>query len=470
MNAIRFGTDGWRGVIADDFTFENLRLVASAAADYFLEQAPTVGRQVLIGYDRRFFSREFGETVYDILSSKGLDVSLSDRPLPTPAVSVCVTAQKAAWGIMITASHNPARYNGFKIKDRLGRSAPAEVTQAIEKRLASTQCPTRTGTVGKRRLFNFLPTYETYLRSRLEMPLLNRLKGHICFDYLHGVGAGLPERLLRRSAIKATTLHAESDPLFGGFHPEPIDPWLNPLKRHVKQGRARVGIALDGDADRLGVIDDRGQLLTPHQVFPLLALHAIEHRGLKGKVIQAVSLGALGERIAKTFNRPFEEVPVGFKHVAERMIREPVAVGGEESGGYAIGGGLPERDGVLNGLLFLEMLAIQGKNPSQLVSDMEKRFGRARFKRVDFSVSEPITDKVQFAKDISTRLPEKLIGSAITEIRPGDGVKVMLDSGAWVLLRPSGTEPLLRTYAESDSWKKTEALLAWAKAVVKSEG
>jgi phosphomannomutase len=465
MTAIRFGTDGWRGIIADDFTFPNLRRVASAAADYFNQNASN-GRRVLVGYDRRFFSHEFATTVYDVFIAKGMDAVLSDKPLPTPAVSVCVKAQNAAWGIMMTASHNPALYNGFKVKDRFGRSAAAEVTEGIEQRLDSTHVPSIPSGLKVRQTFDFLPPYEAYLCSRLDMKSLNSMKGHVLFDYLHGVGAGLPERLLRKGTLRTTALHAAIDPLFGGFHPEPIDPWLDPLKKEIKRQHALVGIALDGDADRLGVVDDKGQLLTPHQVFPLLALHAIEHRKLKGKVVQAVSLGVLGERIAKSFNLPFEEVSVGFKHVAERMVQEPVAAGGEESGGYAIGGGLPERDGVLNGLLFLELLAVQRKKPSELVAAMEKRFGRARFKRVDFPVPAPITDKVQFAKTITSKLPERLIGRPIVEVRPGDGVKIILDSGAWVLLRPSGTEPLLRTYAESDSWKNTDALLAWAKRIV----
>lgn len=463
MSVIHFGTDGWRGVIADDFTFPNLRRVASAVADHVLDAG--AGKRVLIGYDRRFFSPQFAAAVYDVLAAKGLDVALSDRPLPTPAVSVSVKAQKAAWGVMITASHNPALYNGFKIKDAHGRSAPPEVTQAIEARLATTQLPSVTTHAPARQTFNFLPDYDAYIRSRLDLKALATWRGPVVFDFLHGVGAGLPERYLR-GATRIATLHEAMDPLFGGLHPEPIDPYLNALKKDVRRRRALVGIALDGDADRLGVVDDAGQLLTPHQVFPLLALHAIEHRGLRGKVVQAVSLGVLGERIAQSFNLPFEEVPVGFKHVAERMIRETVAAGGEESGGYAIGGGLPERDGVLNGLLFLEMLAVQKKKPSQLVAAMEKRFGRARFKRVDFPVAQPITDKAQFAKTVTAKLPARLLGQSITDVRPGDGVKIVLRSGAWVLLRPSGTEPLLRTYAESDSWKNTDALLAWAKRMV----
>jgi len=467
MSDIRFGTDGWRGIIAEDFTFPNLRRMASATADYFVDQSKTLGRDVLIGYDRRFFSKEFAETVYDIFQTKGLQVQIADSPLPTPAVSVCVRDQKAAWGIQLTASHNPALYNGFKIKDHHGRSAPPEVTTAIEARLSGTSIP-KLGDHDDtpRHTFSYWPAYERYARRIIDWKAIRTLKGHIVFEYLHGVGAGIPERLLKGMPLKHSALHSEWDPLFGGLHPEPIDPYLNDLQKAVRKHRARVGIALDGDADRLGAVDDRGQTLTPHQVFPLLALHAIENKGLRGKIVQAVSLGALGERIARHFNLPFEEVPVGFKHVAERMISEPVAAGGEESGGYAIAGGLPERDGVINGLLLLEMMAIKNQSASQLVASMEKRFGAARFRRVDFTLQKPIADKNTFVKDLSSRLPERVAGEAVAEARTGDGLKVILSSGSWVLLRPSGTEPLLRTYAESSSWDKTNALLNWAKKAV----
>jgi phosphomannomutase len=235
--------------------------------------------------------------------------------------------------------------------------------------------------------------------------------------------------------------------------------------REVRGRRAVVGIALDGDADRLGIVDDRGRYLTPHQVFPLLVLHCIEHKGWKGKIVQAVSLGYLSERIARAFNLPFEEVPVGFKHVAERMLGQDFLAGGEESGGYAVRGGLPERDGILNGLLFLEMLAARRKSPSQLLKELEARFGAARFCRIDIHLQKPILDRSTFAKNVSTRVPDRLAGEAVSEVRTRDGVKVMLASGSWVLMRPSGTEPLIRTYAESENVQKTARLLRWAQQI-----
>src|SRR6185437_1939709 len=274
-------------------------------------------------------------------------------------------------------SHNPALYNGFKVKDQHGRSAPPELTRQIEQAVAPE--PPEVPRPGASRLdtFDFCPPYEKYLRSRLDWKALRDFDGRVVFDHLYGVSSGIPERLLRKTRVKLTSLHAERDPLFGGLHPEPIEPNLSDLRRAVRRERALVGIAADGDADRLGVVDEKGRYLTPHQVFPLLLFHCAEHKGWKGKVVQSVSLGALGPRIAGQYGLPFEEVPVGFKHIAERMLQGDVLAGGEESGGYAFRGGLPERDGILNGLLFVEMLAARKKTPSQLLAEMEKRFGPA---------------------------------------------------------------------------------------------
>ncbi len=460
MSDIRFGTDGWRGVIADDFTFGNLRRASRAAASYF-KTTPTAHLPVLIGYDRRFFSPEFARTVATVFQSEGLEVRLAAQPVTTPSVSVALKHFGFGWGVMITASHNPARYNGFKIKEGSGRSAPPEVTAAIEQRMGRDE--SIPPAMGKEiPTLNWLPHYERDLAKHLDWKAIHGLKGTVVFDYLHGVAAGIPEQLLKRSKLQVTTLHAAHDPLFGGLHPEPIDENLSFLKQEVRKRRALAGIALDGDADRLGVVDDRGTYLTPHQVFPLLALHGIENKGWKGKIVQSVSLGALGPRIAQAFGLPFEEVPVGFKHVAERLLREEVAAGGEESGGYAFQGGLPERDGILCGLMVLEMLGMTGKKLSRLVTEMEKRFGPARFHRIDIPVQRAIWDKTVFVQGVTTRLPSRIGSRSVKEVRTMDGVKMIRDDGSWLLLRPSGTEPLIRTYAESSSFKETHQMLAWA--------
>jgi phosphomannomutase len=474
-NPVHFGTDGWRGVIADDYTFTNLRRVTAATASYVNSRTRVGDGSVLIAYDRRFMSRAFAEEVARVLCSQKISVQLSVQPMPTPAVSFSVVHRKASWGIMITASHNPALYNGFKIKDSIGRSAPLEVTREIEAFLALSSPNTSAGDPSSTldfpptcsendglKMFDDLAAYERYLKGRLDWKLFRNHKARVVFDHMYGVGADIPERVLTSAKMTLFSLHTKADPLFGGLHPEPIESQLTELMKEVRTRKAVVGIALDGDADRLGIVDEKGQYLTPHQVFPMLVLHCIEHKRWKGKIVQAVSLGYLSERIAHEFNLPFEEVPVGFKHVAERMLQSDFLAGGEESGGYAVRGGLPERDGILNGLLFLEMLAARRQTPSQLLKALEKRFGAARFKRIDIHLEQPILDRNRFAQDVSARVPDRLAGERVTEVRTRDGVKMILKSGSWVLLRPSGTEPLIRTYAESESLEKTNTLLRWA--------
>ncbi|OGR89151.1 MAG: hypothetical protein A2992_09800 [Elusimicrobia bacterium RIFCSPLOWO2_01_FULL_59_12] len=478
VEAIRFGTDGWRGVIGEDFTFPNLRRAAAGAAAFLKKNPPARTGPLLIGYDRRFYSREFAECVGHVLKQNGFVVRIARSPMPTPALSVCVVAQRSPWGFMITASHNPATYNGLKIKEGSGRSAPTEVTQQIEALIPDYAPPpsplpqgegTAPSVAGGEASFDFRKDYEAYLRRHLDWSALRRFRARIVLDHLHGVAAGIPESLFQKSALTLFPIHAQADPLFGGLHPEPIESNLGALRQEIRRRRALAGFAFDGDADRLGVMDEAGRYLTPHQVFPLLLLYAIEQKKWSGKVVQSVSLGALGQRIAQAHNLPFEEVPVGFKHIAQRMVSEDIVAGGEESGGYAFKGGLPERDGILNALFFLEMLSASGQTPSQLLRALEKRFGAARFKRCDIPLEQPIPDKARFSSEIVLRLPDRIAGSAVAEVRTQDGVKIVLADGAWVLMRPSGTEPLLRTYAESDSWTRTDKLLALSRQWVNGQ-
>jgi phosphomannomutase len=459
-NEIRFGTDGWRGVIAEDFTFPNLRRVVAGTVSYLKAHRPAAPGPLLVGYDRRFLSRDFARCVAQCFQKQGLAVKLSSTPMTTPALSVSVTAHRSPFGFMITASHNPAEYNGYKIKEGSGRSAPPEITQRIEERVPESDLYGDMSAAPEPATFEFLKPYETYLRSRLDWKALSRFRARVVLDHLYGVADGIPENLLRKSKIQFFPVHAGRDPLFGGLHPEPIEANLGTMRREIRARRALVGFAFDGDADRLGAMDEKGGYLTPHQVFPLLLLYCIENKGWRGKVVQSVSLGALGERIARAHQLPFEEVPVGFKHIAQRMISEDIVAGGEESGGYGFKGGLPERDGILSALFFLEMLATTGKTPSQLLHAMEKRFGAARFKRFDIPLKQPIADKSVFSASIASRLPDKIAGSSVAQVRTQDGVKIVLADGAWILMRPSGTEPLLRTYAESDRWARTDKLLS----------
>jgi phosphomannomutase len=278
---------------------------------------------------------------------------------------------------------------------------------------------------------------------------------------MYGAASGLMEDLVPSKHILA--IHSKRDPLFGGLHPEPIEQYLKALSAKVKEEKALIGIALDGDADRIGIVDDQGNYFTPCQVFPILIEYLIEKKKLKGKIVQSVSMGYMGKRIAKAQNLAFEELPVGFKHVAEALNNGSAVIAGEESGGYAWKGNLPERDGLLTALMFLEMCTATGKTPSQLWKNIEQKYGKSHFKRIDYRLHRAIPDKTVFTTKLVKKLPKKILGSAIVELIQIDGLKIILENDQWLLMRPSGTEPLMRVYAESDSAKRTDELLEVAK-------
>ncbi len=461
---IKFGTDGWRGLMARDFTFENVRRVAQAVADYLREEslkAPNRNKNpwsgpMVVGYDRRFQSESFAREIVKVLQGNKLNAFLLSEPVPTPVVSL-LTHRTKGLGLMVTASHNPPAYNGIKIKCA-GSSASESLTRAIEACLDRSR-PTRSTETKEK---SVRKEYLQFLRSKVaSQAIRSKLKRPVVVDYLYGSGAGLMEEFLPPSKIIA--IHSEHDPLFGGLNPEPVAENLKELCARVKQEKALIGIALDGDADRVGVVDETGAYLTPCQVFPLIVNYLVKHKKFKGKVVQTVSLGAISERVAKACGMAFEEVPVGFKFVAERLASGEAVVGGEESGGYAWKGGLPERDGLMTALLLIEMVAVTGRTPSQLWKELETQHGASYFKRSDFKLHKPVPDKAVFAAKLAKRLPKKLLGSDIQSLVQIDGLKIVLADGSWLLMRPSGTEPLMRTYAESNAPKRTVELLDLAK-------
>lgn len=459
---ISFGTDGWRGQLGRDFTFQNVRTVAQAIADFlnqpkkdmpvklqFMPDSP-----IVVAYDRRFRSDAFAKEIAGVLAGNDLKAVLAAEPLPTPALSF-LTQKHRTIGVMVTASHNPFDYNGVKIKAEGSAAAPA-LTSAVEAKLGQ-RSPAKDGEVPVK---SYREAYLSFVKSKAPLAKIAAgLKKPVVLDLMFGSGAGFLEELL--PAKKLVTLHDRHDPLFGGLHPEPIEKYLGELSAAVKANKASVGLALDGDADRLGVVDDQGRYLTPCQVFPLLLEYLIGVRKITGKVVQSVSLGFLSQRIAKAHQLEFEEVPVGFKHIAEKLRSGEAAFGGEESGGYAWKGCLPERDGIVAALLFLEMLAVTKQSPSQLLAAVEKKYGKSVFKRVDFTAHKTI-DKASFVEKVQKRIPTKLPGMKVAEVKAIDGIKVIFENGHWVLMRPSGTEPLVRTYAETDSAKGTDALLEQA--------
>ncbi len=454
-NEIKFGTDGWRGVMARDFTYDNVRRVAQAIAEY-MKATGKRNQPVVVGYDRRFQGDSFAKEIARILSANGQRVTLCADSLPTPAITFLSHKLKAL-GIMVTASHNPASFNGIKMKTE-GRAANETLTAEVEACIDRSN-PVRNGG-GKIPEKSFRKDYLTYLKSKGNPgKFMGQLKRTVVIDYMHGASGGLLGELV--SSKKIVEIRAERDPLFGGVNPEPIEENLAALKDRVLKEKAMLGLALDGDGDRVAIVDDKGHYLTPCQVFPILAEYLITMRKIKGKIVQSVSMGYLVERIAKEYGLEFEQLPVGFKHVGEAIALGQAAIGGEESGGYAWKGNLPERDGLLTGLLFIEMCVTTQKTPSQLWELIEKKYGKSDFRRVDFHISKPV-DKAAFTAKIRKRLPKKVGGQAVLDVMDFDGVKVFLEGGHWVLMRPSGTEPLIRTYAETDSPKKTQLLLETA--------
>ncbi len=465
MNKIKFGTDGWRGVIAEDFTFKNVKIVGQAIADYIKEQKREK-EGLVIGYDCRFLSREFAEAVSSVMGGNNIKIILSSQSLSTPALSYAVINEKCAGGIMLTASHNPPKFNGIKFKCDFGGSAPEEVTHKIESYLGKNKIKEikqeQKQLIKEKELTS---PYLTNLQSYLEGEIIEHTKLKVVYDSMFGVGAGYLEKTLKNTKIEIISLHQKSDPYFGGLNPEPIEENLRELKEKVKEVNADIGLAVDGDADRAGIIDEEGNYLPPHHVFPLLLLYLIEERNWKGGVAQTISLGYLSERIAQAYNLSFYETPIGFKYINKLMRQKEILLGGEESGGYGYGKYIPERDGVLTCLLFVEMMAKKRKKLSQILKDLEKKFGKSHFKREDLKL-ESLVDKEKLVKKIMDKAPETIANIPVKEIKTLDGIEFVLKDDSWLLIRPSGTEPKLRIYVESEKGEKVEAIIAEGRKLI----
>lgn len=460
---IKFGTDGWRGVIAWDFTYENVRRAAQALADYVNENAPAQesGRtaKVFVGYDRRFMSDLFAADVASILRSNKIDVTLSDRPVPTPMVSA-LTLRKFWLGIMVTASHNPAQYNGIKVKVA-GRSAATRETKEIEQFVDANPVLFLYGQKAEQK--DLTDLYQKYLASAANLKKIASLKGVIAVDYMYGAAAGWLENLLPSNKIAA--IHEEHDPTFRGLQPDPSLKNLGDLKKAVLAKKAVVGVAFDGDGDRFGVLDEKGNYITPCLVAAVILDYLTKTKKLKDKVVQTVSMGYLPKRIARACGLPYEEVPVGFKNVAEVMGLEEVAFGVEEAGGYSWKGGASDRDGLSVALMWLEIMASTKKKPSELCEAVAKEYGASVYLRRDLPAAKAV-DKAAFVEKLRKKLPKKIGAFKVAEISTLDGLKVYFENDEWLLVRPSGTEPLVRVYAETATKKDTQILLDFGEKLV----
>ncbi|MGB7922924.1 MAG: phosphoglucomutase/phosphomannomutase family protein [Pyrinomonadaceae bacterium] len=465
---IRFGTDGWRAIIAREFTFSNVERVAQAYAGYLLRQRETqasggAGEStapfVVVGYDRRFLSAQFAERAAEVLAGNGLRLALFDEAVPTPLVSWAVREAGAAGGVVITASHNPPDFNGFKIKAPWGGSAAPETTAAVEA-LVDAEAPRRReiATFDERDTLEATVTsYRGQLGSYVDLERLKHAALPVVVDSMHGSGGRWVESFLGGGALRAETIRASRDPLFGGVNPEPIDRHLGALKSRVQETGAIIGLATDGDADRLGAVDERGLTMTMHEVVPLILLHLARHRGMTGGVVRTFSQSVLTKRIAAAHGLRLHETPIGFKYIADLMLREDILLGAEESGGIGVKGHIPERDGILNCLLLLEAVVTAGKPPSEMVRDMHREFGEFYFGRRDLRME--VQCGQEMVATLASSPPAIISGYGVSGVETLDGTKLLFDDESWLLFRQSGTEPVLRIYSEATSPAKTEALL-----------
>ncbi|HEX8160860.1 MAG TPA: phosphoglucomutase/phosphomannomutase family protein [Pyrinomonadaceae bacterium] len=471
---IRFGTDGWRAVIANEFTFANVERVAQAYAQHVLREreaaraeraevreveAARVAPLVVVGFDRRFLSDQFASRAAQVLAGNAVAVEMFDADVPTPLVSWAVRDRKADGGVVITASHNPAEFNGFKIKAAWGGSATPETTRAVETLVDSA--PVSRGELPQgthARLEPSVKSYREQISSYVDLGRLRASGAKVIVDPIHGAGGRWVESFLAGGALGVETIRAERDPTFGGVAPEPIDRNLAPLRQRVAESGALVGLATDGDADRVGAVNELGETMTMHEVVPLVLLHLARGRGMTGGVVRTFSQSVLTKRIAAAHGLKLHETPIGFKYVADLMLREDILIGAEESGGIGVKGHLPERDGILNSLLFLEAVVAAGKTPSELVKEMHREFGEFYFGRRDLACG--VGRGLELVAGLAQSPPARVGEWDVTAVEKLDGTKLLFADESWLLFRQSGTEPVLRIYAEATSVAKRESLLA----------
>jgi alpha-D-glucose phosphate-specific phosphoglucomutase len=467
-NPIKFGTDGWRAVIAQDFTFENVRICAQGLAEY-LVQTGLSNKGVVIGYDTRFGSEDFAAAAAEVMAANKIKVYLSPKPIPTPETSYGVTVKKAGAGIVITASHNPARYNGFKIKSLDGASAPTEMVNAVEaniSRIFHTMQIRRAPleTAAKQGLLESPDFDSLYLRRMADFVDLGRMrktKLKVVVDSMYGAGSGYFTSLLSGGTIEVIEINNERNPLFPGINPEPITVNLKKLSDRVKKEGASIGLATDGDADRIGIVDENGTFVTQLEVYALLALYLLEVRQQRGAIVKTVTATSMLYRLGELFGVPVIETPVGFKYVAPVMLEKNALIGGEESGGYGFRGHVPERDAVLAGLYFLDFMVSTGKTPAQLLEYLFSKVGPHYYNRQDYHFPE--NQRQAIADKIVQHKPESIDGVKVAGYDTVDGFRFTLTDNSWLLIRFSGTEPLLRIYAETSSPERVKQILAFGK-------
>jgi len=458
-DTIKFGTDGWRGVIGDDFTFANVRRVAAAVAEYVREEGEPA-RGLVVGYDTRFLSPECAGVAAEAVAAVGIPVILADRPTPTPALSYAVVERKAAGGIVITASHNPFRWNGVKFKAPYGGSAAPAIIRRIEVylgRLERSRKKVRRAAPARIETADLVSGYLERLRVLVHLERVRASGRRFVIDPMFGAARDCLASLFRDAGVPFEEIHGERNPLFPGLNPEPIEPHVAELRRAVVEGGFDAGFATDGDADRLGAIDRDGTFIDSHKIFSILLRHLAEDLGMRGEVVRTFSTTTMIDKLAARYNLPLHVTPIGFKYICELMLTRDILIGGEESGGISVKGHLPERDGILNSLFLAEVMADRGKTLGELVEELTEEFGPHFYGRVDLEIEKKVAQR--FVLQAAQLKNKRLAGLKVTALDDLDGVKLHLGDSAWLLVRASGTENVLRLYAEAPSREQVKALL-----------
>lgn len=445
MEPVHFGTDGWRGIIAEDFTFENVRRVGKALARLLREKG-IEEKPVVVGYDYRFMSEYFARAVSDELRNARIPVQLSDRPIPTPALSLAAKKKKASCGVMITASHNPHFYNGIKFKAAYGGPVMPDFTTSLSRLLGKVKKASNLSTVYEKKtpVKNLLSPYLATLGRYVDFSGLRRSSLKLAVDSMHATGGDLFKQLLTDTDIRVVSMRTDRNPLFDMDLPEPAPPLLDPLSDLVRREKCDLGLATDGDADRIGVVDHKGRFVTLHYIMPLLYEYLAKSRGFRGDAVRTTSTDKLLDDVCFSYGARSFEVPVGFTHVCRKVLEEDILVGGEESGGICFRKHIPERDGILSGLLILEMMSSSGKSLADLVRDIGRRFHPVCYRRLDRVFDQKKLK--QNMKSLRVRPPGKIAGSPVDRVDHRDGIKFFLKNGCWMLMRVSDTEPKGRIY------------------------
>jgi phosphomannomutase len=466
VSAIKFGTDGWRAVIAEDFTFENVARVAQATADFWKsevrsQKSEIFGRElkVVVGYDRRFFSDRFAQTSAEVFAGNDFQVVLTPEPTPTPSVSFAVKHLHAVGGVMLTASHNPPIFNGFKLKSFYGGSSDSETCKAVESFLDKNPvCRAQLPASNSQLLISDVRlAHYAALKKLVDFKLIAKSKLRFAHDALFGVGAGCFEQLLAGTTCKVTTLNGAHDVLFGGINPEPIEKNYARSQKFLRTHPHDICLVTDGDADRVGGMDGRGNYLSTHQLICLLLHHFFINRKQTGRVVKALTTTSMVDKMCAAFNLPLVETGVGFKYICAEMLKGGVLLGAEESGGIGFPNHIPERDGIAAGLMLLELLATEKISVNKMLAKLEKQFGPHRYGRIDTHF--PLEKRGALMEFLQKNPPAKLLRSPLAGMKTFDGVKFVAEDSSWLMLRGSGTEPILRIYAEAKSDADAQKLL-----------